>query len=117
MNCVQCALRVVALSVLLVVGSANSSNSIRLTEVAKARNVSAHLIDGPGDIDPQWLESVGRVGVTSGASAPEDVVESVLARLVELGVSATTELDAPDENVEFKLPPFMKLTKKGEPVG
>ncbi|MCH8806905.1 MAG: 4-hydroxy-3-methylbut-2-enyl diphosphate reductase, partial [Planctomycetes bacterium] len=60
---------------------------------------------------------VTRVGVTSGASAPEEVVEAVLARLGELGVSATDEIDAPDEGVEFKLPPFVDITHRGQPVG
>jgi 4-hydroxy-3-methylbut-2-enyl diphosphate reductase len=91
---------------LLVVGSANSSNSRRLTEVAKARGIASYLIDGPEDIDPAWLEQVGTVGLTSGASAPEDVVQQVLAYLRARGVAAVDEVDAPDENVTFTLPKF-----------
>ena len=105
------------IDLLLVVGSDNSSNSIRLTEVARTRGVPAHLIDGPEHIETGWFDGVTRVGVTSGASAPEEVVEAVLARLGELGVSATDEIDAPDEGVEFKLPPFVDITHRGQPVG
>jgi len=97
------------IDLLLVVGSANSSNSLRLTEVAQSRGVRAHLIDGADDIDPGWLEAVSTVGVSSGASAPEEVVQAVLARLRALGVSALREAEAPDEGVAFKLPPFAPL--------
>ncbi|MBK8914878.1 MAG: 4-hydroxy-3-methylbut-2-enyl diphosphate reductase [Phycisphaerales bacterium] len=92
---------------LLVVGSRNSSNSQRLTEVARARGVRSHLIDGPADIDPAWLEGVEAVGLTSGASAPEDVVQGVLARLKSLGARDVDEIPAPDEGVVFALPPFL----------
>lgn len=95
---------------LLVVGSRNSSNSLRLTEVARARGIASHLIDSPGDIDPAWLRGVSNVGVTSGASAPEDVFQAVLARLRELGVEGREEVEAPDENVVFTLPKFTGLT-------
>jgi 4-hydroxy-3-methylbut-2-enyl diphosphate reductase len=95
---------------LLVVGSRNSSNSLRLTEVAKARGVQAHLINGPEDIDPEWLADVTTLGVSSGASAPEAVVQAVLAHLYDLGVRAVRELDAPPEGVAFKLPPFPSPT-------
>lgn len=95
------------IELLLVVGSPNSSNSLRLTEVAKARGVAAHLIDGPENIDAAWFEGVGVVGVSSGASAPEDVVQAVLEHLRGLGVEAVREIDAPDEGVVFKLPQFV----------
>ncbi|MFO0838985.1 MAG: 4-hydroxy-3-methylbut-2-enyl diphosphate reductase [Phycisphaerae bacterium] len=101
---------------LLVVGSENSSNSKRLTEVARSRGVAAHLIDGPEQIEPCWLDGVQRVGVTSGASAPEDIVQSVLARIRELGVQDMTEVDAPDEGVVFTLPKFTALTAGGAVV-
>lgn len=102
-----------AIDVLLVVGSQNSSNSWRLTEVAAARGVEAHLIDGPEDLVPEWLAGKHCVGVTSGASAPEDKVQALLERLRELGVTDWTEIDAPDEGVVFKLPPFTRLTAAG----
>ena len=92
------------ISLLLVVGSQNSSNSRRLTEVARARGVAAHLIDGPENIDPGWLAGVQRVGVTSGASAPEDVVRAVLNYLREQGVDDVEEVPAPDEGIVFTLP-------------
>lgn len=95
------------IELLLVVGSPNSSNSLRLTEVAKARGVDAHLIDGPEDINAAWFENAGTVGVSSGASAPEDIVQAVLAHLRGLGVETIREIDAPDEGVVFKLPRFV----------
>ena len=94
------------IDLLLVVGSPNSSNSRRLTEVARGRNVEAHLIDDPADLDPRWFDGVKVVGITSGASAPEDVVQALTARLCEFGVETTTEIDAPDEGVVFTLPKF-----------
>ncbi len=99
--------------VLLVVGSQNSSNSMRLKEVAAARGVRSYLIDDPRGIDPAWFEGARRVGVTSGASAPEDIVQDVLGYLRERGVTAVREIEAPDEGVAFKLPPFVELTAGG----
>ena len=104
------------IGLLLVVGSQNSSNSRRLTEVAQARGVPAHLIDDAGAIQEGWLEGVRCVGVTSGASAPEDLVQQVLDRLSQAGVREWEEVDAPDENVVFNLPPFTKLTQRGAPL-
>lgn len=94
------------IDLLLVVGSQNSSNSRRLTEVAQARGVPSYLIDDPEHIDPAWLTNVQTVGVSSGASAPEDVVQAVVARLRSFGVSEVDEVDAPDEGVVFTLPKF-----------
>ena len=96
----------------LVVGSRNSSNSCRLVEVAEARGVRAYLIDGPVDIDPRWLAGVDAVAVTSGASAPEDVVQAVLRRLETLGVTQIESEVAPDENVVFSLPRFARLNRR-----
>jgi 4-hydroxy-3-methylbut-2-enyl diphosphate reductase len=101
------------IDLLLVIGSQNSSNSRRLTEVAAARGVEAHLIDDTGSIDPSWLGGTSRVGVTSGASAPEDLVQSVLAYLKAHGVVGTQEIVAPDENVKFRMPPIAQLTAEG----
>ena len=92
------------IDLLLVVGSPNSSNSLRLTEVAQARGVPSHLIDGPQDIDDAWFANVQTVGVSSGASAPEEVVQAVIERLRSLGVARFVEVDAPDEGVAFRLP-------------
>jgi 4-hydroxy-3-methylbut-2-enyl diphosphate reductase len=104
------------IDLLLVVGSQNSSNSRRLTEVAQARGVPAHLIDDAGAIRDDWLAGVGCVGITSGASAPEDLVQQVLDRLSQAGVREWEEVDAPDENVVFNLPPFTRLTQRGAPL-
>ncbi|MCA9243777.1 MAG: 4-hydroxy-3-methylbut-2-enyl diphosphate reductase [Phycisphaerales bacterium] len=101
------------IDLLLVVGSANSSNSRRLTEVATSRGVASYLVDGPDDIDPAWLQSRSRIAVSSGASAPETIVQDVIHRLRSLGVDAFIEVDAPDENVVFSLPRLTQLTKGG----
>ena len=69
----------------LVVGSPNSSNSNRLRELAEKQGVPAHLIDGADDIDPSWLDGKTRIGVTAGASAPESLVQGVVARLRDSG--------------------------------
>ena len=102
------------IELLLVVGSQSSSNSLRLTEVAKARGVRAYLIEGPEDIDAKWIEGVATLGVSSGASAPEAVVQAVLVHLYDLGVRAIRELDAPEEGVTFKLPPFASPAESEE---
>lgn len=102
-----------SIDLLLVVGSQNSSNSKRLTEVAISRGVQSYLIDGPEQINPAWLDGKRRIGVSSGASAPEDVVQGVLAYLRGRGVAAIEEVPAPDENVVFGLPPFTRLTRNG----
>ncbi|MBB5207075.1 4-hydroxy-3-methylbut-2-enyl diphosphate reductase [Chiayiivirga flava] len=94
----------------LVVGSANSSNSNRLRELAERDGVEAHLIDGAGDIHPDWLAGKRRVGVTAGASAPDVLVQGVLARLRELGSDAATELAGEPETMVFALPKELRLT-------
>jgi len=88
----------------LVIGSANSSNSNRLREVAKEAGVQAYLIDGPQDIDAQWLQGVASVGLTAGASAPEVIVQRTIGYLREhFNVSVET-LAGVEENVHFRLP-------------
>ena len=89
---------------LLVVGSRNSSNSNRLRELAEKEGAPAHLIDGPDDIDPAWLAGKTAIGVTAGASAPEVLVQQVIARLRELGAATVTESAGRAENVVFALP-------------
>ncbi|HEX6613667.1 MAG TPA: 4-hydroxy-3-methylbut-2-enyl diphosphate reductase [Rhodanobacteraceae bacterium] len=88
----------------LVVGSRNSSNSNRLRELAEKQGVRAFLIDGPGSIDRSWLEGVQKIGVTAGASAPEQLVREVIAHLRELGATAVRELHGEPEDVTFALP-------------
>jgi 4-hydroxy-3-methylbut-2-enyl diphosphate reductase len=89
---------------LLVIGSRNSSNSNRLVEVARAAGVAAHLIDDEGDIEAAWLEGVDVVGVTSGASAPEKLVERVCDWFRTRGVTEIEPYRMVDEDVTFKLP-------------
>lgn len=88
----------------LVVGSRNSSNSNRLREVAEQLGVPAYLIDNAAQIDPAWLAGRKRIGVTAGASAPEVLVDAVIARLRELGAASVRTLDGATENVNFPLP-------------
>jgi 4-hydroxy-3-methylbut-2-enyl diphosphate reductase len=91
-------------NVLLVIGSKNSSNSNRLAELGARRGIPSYLIDEAREIDPRWLAGRARVGVTAGASAPESLVQRVLARLSELGASDVREMQGVAEDVEFKLP-------------
>ncbi|GAB0148448.1 MULTISPECIES: 4-hydroxy-3-methylbut-2-enyl diphosphate reductase [Marichromatium] len=89
---------------LLVVGSPNSSNSNRLRELAEKRGCSAYLIDGPEDIERGWLEGISRIGLTAGASAPEVLVERVIAQLRDWGVEQVEEQPGIREQVVFALP-------------
>ena len=93
----------------LVVGSPNSSNSNRLRELAEREGVEAHLIDGAAQIDPRWLDGRRHVGVTAGASAPDVLVQGVLARLHELGASAVRELRGEPEDMVFALPKELRI--------
>jgi 4-hydroxy-3-methylbut-2-enyl diphosphate reductase len=93
---------------LLVIGSANSSNSQRLVEVARAGGVPAYLIEGERALEEAWLEGVETVGVTSGASAPELLVEAVCGWFRSRGVTDIRELSPAEENVVFKLPPELR---------
>lgn len=88
----------------IVVGSPNSSNSNRLREVARNQGVDAHMVDNASYLDPAWLAGKTRIGVTAGASAPEVLVQEVVARLKELGVERIEELDGIVERVVFSLP-------------
>lgn len=91
--------------VLLVLGSANSSNSVRLVEVGKRSGTKgAYLIDDAGGLDPAWLEGVSSVGVTAGASAPELLVQGLIDRLAEDFDVTVEEVDTVRETVSFKLP-------------
>jgi 4-hydroxy-3-methylbut-2-en-1-yl diphosphate reductase len=90
--------------IVLVVGSVNSSNSNRLREVAELLKVPAYLIDNADAIDPSWIVGRQRIGVTAGASAPEVLVDSVIARLKELGAASVRTLEGVPEKVTFPLP-------------
>ena len=93
----------------LVVGSPNSSNSNRLRELAEKQGVPAHLIDGADDIDRTWLVGKSRIGVTAGASAPESLVQGVVAKLREWGAIDARELEGDVENVMFALPKELRV--------
>jgi 4-hydroxy-3-methylbut-2-enyl diphosphate reductase len=89
---------------LLVLGSANSSNSVRLAEVGRRAGARAYLIDDAASLDVAWLDGVRTVGVTAGASAPEVLVQQVIGRLKELGAVSVRTLPGVEENVAFPLP-------------
>jgi len=88
----------------IVVGSPNSSNSNRLREVAQSRGIETYLIDNATQLQPEWILVKRRIGVTAGASAPEVLVQAVIARLVELGAARVAQLEGIEENVVFPLP-------------
>jgi 4-hydroxy-3-methylbut-2-enyl diphosphate reductase len=96
------------IDLLLVVGSANSSNSSRLRELGERSGVPSFLVDDPEQLEPSWFTDCRRVGVTAGASAPEALVNLVLARLTELGVESTSELEGEPEEVVFQMPPELQ---------
>ena len=89
---------------MLVIGAPNSSNSLRLVEVAERLGTSARLIQRAADIDPQWLEGVGTLGLTAGASAPETLVREVIARLGEWRTVEEEPVVETEEKMIFKLP-------------
>ncbi|RPH46669.1 MAG: 4-hydroxy-3-methylbut-2-enyl diphosphate reductase, partial [Burkholderiales bacterium] len=88
----------------LVVGSPSSSNSNRLREVAEKMGCEARLIGSAAELDPAWLTGRRRIGVTAGASAPELLVQALVARLRELGVNRVQALEGIEEHVQFPLP-------------
>jgi 4-hydroxy-3-methylbut-2-enyl diphosphate reductase len=90
--------------VILVIGSANSSNSNRLVEVARSMGTPAYLVDDETEIDPAWLEKRDTVGVTSGASAPEWLVERMVEHLKSMGATEVTQLRTVEEHMRFSLP-------------
>jgi 4-hydroxy-3-methylbut-2-enyl diphosphate reductase len=102
----QDAVRLLAgqVDLVLVVGSVSSSNSNRLRELAEKQGVPAYLIDGPESVDPAWLAGVRRIGLTAGASAPEQLVRAVIQHLRDAGASAIHELDGTAETITFALP-------------
>ena len=88
----------------LVIGSRNSSNSLRLVEVARDYGAQAHLIDNSGELDESWLEGVRTLGISSGASAPEELVAELVELFRSRGVSDISELTVTREDVRFMLP-------------
>ncbi len=102
----QLALREItrAVDLVLVVGDTMSSNSNRLCEVARRRNIPSHLINGADEISPEWLQVVRGIGMTAGASTPENVVQACIEKLKSLGVLSVEEVTYVEEDVFFQLP-------------
>lgn len=90
--------------VILVVGSSNSSNSNRLVEVAQARGIPAYLLESHHELNDGWLAGARRIGVTAGASAPEEVVQNLVAHLSRQSHVSVREIEVIEENVSFPLP-------------
>ena len=88
----------------LVIGSKNSSNSLRLVDVARDYGTEAHLIDNAGQVQEAWLDGKRVVGISSGASAPEELVEGLVALFTERGVTDVSEFEVVREDVRFMLP-------------
>ena len=107
----QDAVRQLALEcdLVLVVGSPNSSNSNRLRELAERCGTEAYLIDGPNDIDPEWIQNRTSIGITAGASAPEVLVKQVIDKLKACGAEAPIEMDGTPENISFSLPKALRI--------
>ena len=92
----------------LVIGSANSSNSQRLVEVARDHGVDAHLIDNVSQLRDEWLDGKRVVGISSGASAPEELVAQLVGFFRDRGVSDISELEVVREDVRFMLPKSLR---------
>lgn len=107
----QDAVRQLALEcdLVLVVGSPNSSNSNRLRELAERCGTEAYLIDGPEDINPEWIKNRTSIGITAGASAPEVLVKQVIDKLKACGAEAPIEMDGTPENISFSLPKALRV--------
>ena len=90
--------------VVLVVGSPTSSNSNRLREVAERFGVDAYLVGSAAELKPEWLKEAARVGITAGASAPEALVQGLLAAVKELGAASVRKLPGVEEHVRFPMP-------------
>ncbi|MCG2592133.1 4-hydroxy-3-methylbut-2-enyl diphosphate reductase [Ramlibacter sp. XY19] len=95
--------------VLIVVGSPTSSNSNRLAELSRKLGVPAYMVDNPSELRAEWLEGKQRVGLTAGASAPEVLVQDVVARVKALGAVSVRKMDGIQETVKFPLPKGLKL--------
>ena len=117
----QAAVKVIATQadLVLVVGSPNSSNSVRLVEVAKDYGAqAAYLVDYAAEIDERWLDGVTTVGVTSGASVPEELVTAVLDKLASHGFGTVEEVEAVEEQMTFALPRELRTAgTAGEAAG
>jgi len=114
----QAAVKVIAAraDLVIVVGSPNSSNSVRLVEVARDNGApAAYLVDDAGEVDESWLDAVTTVGLTSGASVPEELVTSVLDKLAVYGFDTVEEVEAVAEDMTFALPRELRSPGTGRP--
>ena len=93
----------------LVVGSKNSSNSNRLAELASRMGVKSQLLDDPSDIQADWFNDVKTIGITAGASAPEELVQSIISRLKEFGANTIEELQGLEDNMFFEVPKELRI--------
>ncbi len=98
----------------LVIGSTNSSNSNRLVEVAREHGSDSHLIDNASQVDEEWLDGVKTVGITSGASAPDELVAELVSFFEERGADDVSELRTVDESVRFMLPREIREARAGK---
>jgi 4-hydroxy-3-methylbut-2-enyl diphosphate reductase len=98
-----------SVQVMIVVGSPNSSNSLRLRELAEQLDTRSYLVDDPHQIEPAWLEGVQRIGVTAGASSPETLTQAIVARLREFGAFDITEFGEPEPEIIFTMPREISL--------
>ncbi len=102
---------------ILVVGAKNSSNSNRLVEIGREMGVESHLIADGGELDPAWLSGVNTVGLTAGASAPEELILSVIDALRRLGPVEVTQMNGIEEHIEFRLPAELRSPVANPSVG
>jgi 4-hydroxy-3-methylbut-2-enyl diphosphate reductase len=100
------------IDVLVVVGSANSSNSSRLRELGEREGIPSYLVDGPGELRPEWFEGKRSVGLTAGASAPEVLVQEILDRLASFGLESIEELPGEVETTVFRMPPELSAARR-----
>ena len=118
----QSAVRQIAAScdLVLVVGSRNSSNSVRLTEIAHAVGTPARLLDDRSELQPEWLDGVETVLITAGASAPEDLVRDLIGHIADVHGATVEQHDLYHESIEFGLPASLKrlMRRRGvDPAG
>ena len=103
--------------IILVVGAKNSSNSNRLCEIGREEGVPSYLIADAGELDPSWIEGKTTVGLTAGASAPEELVSEVIEALRRLnGGVEVSEMDGKKEHIEFRLPAELETDHNGAPT-
>ena len=99
---------------MIVVGSPTSSNSNRVRELAERMGTPAYMVDAAEDLQTSWFEGKSRVGLTAGASAPDVLVQAVIARLRAMGVLAVRSLEGVQETMKFPLPKGLKAEAAGE---